>query len=149
MVIGENPAVKLDVDWWAFWDDDAGYDRPKFDALFRGKSAGRTRRAIQRLLDPLEAAGHSCLVTNRYRNENLGGYRGQDGSIPSIPNDEVLKILLAELRRLKAVVRRSYRRKPPLITHLNPGAAKLKLWIESPLGNPGLSCSRRTAGAIS
>src|SRR4051794_38613226 len=74
MVIGENPALPLDVDWWEFWSDDSGFDLRAFNARFQQRQAGgKTFEAFERLLEPFRNAGHKCLVTNAYRNENAGG----------------------------------------------------------------------------
>ncbi len=106
MVIGENPALKLRVDWWTFWDDDSGFDLRKFENVFQEKRdavGGRrpTRDAIDRLLNPLRNAGLGCVDTNVFRNENLGGHRGGG---PKHKNDDVLRTLLAELPQLNAVI---------------------------------------------
>jgi hypothetical protein len=108
IVIGKNPALKLGVDWWTFWDDDSGFDLQKFKSLFEEKrNASRkrlrlkTRKALDHLLDPLRAEGLGCLETNVFRDEKGRGYK------PINRNDDVLQTLLAELQQLpnfKAVI---------------------------------------------
>ncbi len=106
IVIGENPSLKLGVDWWTFWDDDSGFDLRRFEKLFKKKrvASGRkrpTRDRLDRLLNPRREAGLGCLDTNVFRNENTGG-RKSGGR--EIKNDDVLHILLAELPQLRAVI---------------------------------------------
>ena len=106
IVIGENPALKLGVDWWTFWDDDSGFDLRRFEKLFKEKrvASGKrrpTRDALDRLLNPLREAGLGCLDTNVFRNENPGGHKG---GRRKIKNDDVLQTLLAELPQLRTVI---------------------------------------------
>ena len=106
IVIGENPAVELEVDWWTFWDDDSGFDFRNFEILFEEKSiaSGRhpkTRIALDRLLGPLRDGGLGCLDTNVFRNEKRGGHNAGGNEQK---NDDVLQILLAELPQLRAVI---------------------------------------------
>ncbi len=104
IVIGENPASHLGVDWWTFWDNDSGFDLRRFEIVYEERRiAPRKRRkthdALDRLLNPLRHAGLGCLVTNVYRNEKRGGHKGR-GDKDCVKNDDVLKILLAKLPRL-------------------------------------------------
>ena len=108
IVIGYNPTLKLGVDWWTFWDDDSGFDLQKFKSVFEEKRKAsrkrlrlKTRKALDHLLDPLRAEGLGCLETNVFRDEKTRGDK------PTIRNDDVLQILLAELQQLpnfKAVI---------------------------------------------
>src|SRR5215216_5977419 len=70
LIIGENPAVQLGVDWWAFWNDESGFDRHKFQLLLGERKPTKTRLALDRLLGPLRREGLGCLETNVFRNEN-------------------------------------------------------------------------------
>lgn len=102
IVIGENPALHLGVNWWTFWKDDSGFNLQKFETKFqemRDALGERrpTRDALDRLLNPLRHAGLGCLETNVYRNENIGGHNGGGNQVE---NDDVLQILLAELLQL-------------------------------------------------
>ena len=81
VVIGENPATDLGVDWWTYWNPAVGFDfatwRKTYEELRlrRGKSAVSNTR---RRLDRLRTAGVRCLETNVFFNEQLGGAgRGQ------------------------------------------------------------------------
>ncbi len=108
IVIGENPSLKLGVDWWTFWDDDSGFDLRRFEKLFKKKrvASGKkrpTRDRLDRLLNPLREAGLGCLDTNVFRNEKTGGHKGGKRE-REIKNDDVLQILLAELPQLIAVI---------------------------------------------
>jgi len=108
IVIGENPSLKLGVNWWTFWDDDAGFDLRRFEKLFKKKrvASGRkrpTRDRLDRLLNPLREAGLGCVDTNVFRNEKTGEHKGGKRE-REIKNDDVLQILLAELPQLIAVI---------------------------------------------
>ena len=109
IVIGENPALELRVDWWTFWDDDSGFDLRSFEKLFKERrvASGKkrpTRDALDRLLNPLREAGLGCLETNVFRNENPGGHKGGGHKVTVQKNDDVLQILLAELPQLRKVI---------------------------------------------
>ena len=96
VLIGENPATTIGVDWWTFWNDDTGFDFDRWDELYResrrrqGKSEiSPTRRRINRL----RHAGVKCLEANSFMNERLLGHGAGksnadllDHAIGSLPN---------------------------------------------------------------
>ena len=102
IVIGQDNALDLGVDWWTFWNDDSGFDFQKFEIVFkeRRRASGKrlkTRDALDRLLNPLRDAGLGCLETNVFRNQNPDGHKGRGRKVK---NDDVLQILLEELPQL-------------------------------------------------
>jgi hypothetical protein len=101
MIIGENPALELNVNWWDFWCDDTGFDLHKFNEQFQQQQKSKTHKALEKLWEPLRNAKEKCLVTNRFRNENRGG--AKKSKAPA-KNDDVLELLLSELKQLEAVV---------------------------------------------
>jgi len=101
MVIGENPAVRLETDWWTFWDDASGFDLQKFDSAYAAKRKSEGKRPIPNTrarLNRLRNTGLTFLETNVYRNEGLGGHKG------GVSNADLLRTFLKELPRLKAVI---------------------------------------------
>ena len=106
IVIGQDNALDLGVDWWTFWNDDSGFDFQKFEIVFkeRRRASGKrlkTRDALDRLLNPLRDAGLACLETNVFRNQNPDGHKGRGHKVK---NDDVLQTLLAELPQLRTVI---------------------------------------------
>ena len=76
IILGENPATATSSDWWAYWDDQLGFDWNAFlkeyksDRIAQGKQPlSQTRGRLARLRD----AGIRCVETNVYPNERLGG----------------------------------------------------------------------------
>jgi hypothetical protein len=101
MVIGENPAMRLEMNWWTFWDDASGFDFQKFESIFEAKRKTEGKRPISNTrarLIRLRNAGLRCLETNAFRNEGLGGNSG------GVSNADLLQTFLKELPRLKAVI---------------------------------------------
>jgi hypothetical protein len=99
IIVGENPAVQMDMDWWMFWNAD-GFNASAFERAYYEKMGGRitlTRKRVLTLIEPLQNQGISCIVTNADRNERPGG------SMKVAPNDAVLKFLL-RLPRLNVIV---------------------------------------------
>lgn len=100
IVIGENPATPLSVDWWNYWDESAGFNYQKFlDAYLEersriGKGISNTRRRLNRFRDN----GVSCVETNAFRNEKL------DGAGQGAPNYDVLNLLISNMPKLKAII---------------------------------------------
>lgn len=101
IVIGENPAVRLEPDWWTFWDDASGFDLQRFSSVYAAKRKSEGKRPIpptRARLNRLRSAGLTLLETNAYRNEGLGGHQS------GVSNADLLQIFFNELPCLKAVI---------------------------------------------
>jgi hypothetical protein len=101
MIIGENPATRMQSDWWSFWDDKTGFDLRRFEAsysearILAGKRpVTNTRLRLNRFRD----AGLNCIETNVYRNERANGHGG------GVNSREMLHALLNHLPQLAAVI---------------------------------------------
>jgi hypothetical protein len=66
MVVGENPGMRLETDWWTFWDDASGFDFQNFHLVFEAKrkSENKQLRAFWRL-KRLRETGLRCLESVR------------------------------------------------------------------------------------
>ena len=100
IVVGENPATPLTVDWWSFWRANTGFDYQTFlDTYLEerskiGKGVSKTRRRLNRF----RANGISCVETNAFRNEK------PDGAGQGAPNFDILNLLIANMPSLRAIV---------------------------------------------
>lgn len=100
IVIGENPATPLPVDWWSFWSDKDGFDFSAFEDIYLaerarlGKGISNTRRRLNRFCE----RGIRCVETNAFRNERL------EGAGAGVPNYAILDLLIRNMPRLRAVV---------------------------------------------
>jgi hypothetical protein len=103
VVIGENPATKMNIDWWHFWDDENGFNLGKFEEAYEEARRVKDKPPISRTrlrLRRLRWNGLKCLETNFSSNEQLGGAGG------GTPNVELLATLIDDhhLLHLKAVI---------------------------------------------
>jgi hypothetical protein len=101
IVIGENPAINLNADWWRFWDDATGFDLAEFEREYASarQTSGKSRVSSTRpRLERLRKKGLRCLETNTWRNERLEGHgRG-------VSNNDLLAVFFEYLPGLKAVI---------------------------------------------
>jgi hypothetical protein len=77
VVIGENPATKMNSDWWDFWDDENGFNLSKFEKAYQEARQADDKPPISptRLrLKRLRSNGLKCFETNFFSNEQLGGH---------------------------------------------------------------------------
>ena len=77
-IVGFNPASEMSVDFWDFWSDDCGFDKPTWFETYKLERRNRplkpgkkrkneisnTRRVIERVIT--EACPVKCLETNIY-----------------------------------------------------------------------------------
>ncbi|MGC9261404.1 MAG: hypothetical protein ACP5I8_15170 [Phycisphaerae bacterium] len=92
IIIGENPATKMDKNWWDYWDINKGFQFKKFmdDYAQARRNAGKNRMSNTRLrLNRFRESGICCVETNVYRNENVGG-----AGTGMSKNEAVLKVLV-------------------------------------------------------
>ncbi len=100
IVIGENPATPLSVDWWTFWNPETGFDYQSFlnhylkERSRIGKGTSPTRMRLNRFREN----GVSCVETNSFRNEK------PDGVGVGSPNFGVLNLLISNMPKLWGVV---------------------------------------------
>lgn len=100
IVIGENPATPLSIDWWLFWNTDTGFDFDAFQMHYMeerakiGKGISNTRLRLNRFRE----RGVHCVETNTFCNERL------DGAGVGVPNYGILNMLIQEMPKLRAVV---------------------------------------------
>jgi hypothetical protein len=101
IVIGENPATKLDVDWWSFWSDAKGFDLAKFEKHYQETRRNSGKDPVSKTrgqLNRLRSSGLNCLETNAFSNERPKG-RGV-----GISNEDLLPVLIRSLPRLVGVI---------------------------------------------
>ncbi len=101
LIIGENPGTRLPANWWSYWTDDRGFDFNKFDADYKAWriAAGKPATSpTRRRLDRLREHGLRCVETNIFRNER------PDGAGPGTTNTDVLKLLIAHMPWLRAII---------------------------------------------
>lgn len=95
IIIGDNPATELGINWWDLWDEGKGFNFEAFRLLRKPKKRGaRLRMGWLR-----NEHGINCVETNVHRNEKPHGH----GPIP-VRNDRVIEILLDNMPRLRAVI---------------------------------------------
>ena len=102
LVIGNNPATRLTVDWWSFWTDTSGFDYEHFLEVYkteRHKAGKRSELSPTRLrLKRIRDNGLNCIETNAFRNEEANGTRHD------ISNHAVLEVLLNNMPLLKGII---------------------------------------------
>ena len=53
MVVGENPAMILNTDWWMFWDDELGFDLDGgYERVFAAKREAERKKLWTRPAKP-------------------------------------------------------------------------------------------------
>ena len=98
LVIGENPATEVGIDWWSYWDDATGFQFSKWRSDYK-KSRGERGASNTRLrLDRLRLRGVRCLETNVFANER------PDGPGIGMSNDSLLHIALETLPNISFVI---------------------------------------------
>lgn len=101
VVIGENPATKLAVDWWSYWDDSTGFQFTKWNEMYQGLRTKDGKSAVsntRRRLDRLRQHGIKCLETNVFLNERLSGPgRGT-------PNADLLELAINTLTDIRFII---------------------------------------------
>ena len=101
VVVGENPATKMDTDWWSYWSDETGFDLGRFEQDYEARRREQGRRAVSNTrlrLKRLRSRGLQCLETNALAPEKPGGHG--DGR----SNIGLLRMFLSELPQLKAII---------------------------------------------
>lgn len=103
IVIGENPATKMeDTDWWSFWDDDTGFDFKRFEAEYKQSRLQRGKKSdfspTRKRLNILRESGLRPLETNAFLNERPNGH-GQ-----GVSSRQLLPTLIASLPQLVGVI---------------------------------------------
>jgi hypothetical protein len=89
IIIGENPATKLNVDWWSFWNDANGFDLAKFEKQYQETRRSFGKEPVSKTrgqLNRLRSFGLKCLETN------------------AVSNEDLLPILIRDLPRLVGVI---------------------------------------------
>lgn len=101
IVVGENPATRMDTDWWSYWSDETGFDLNKFEDEYRARRLAQGKRAVSNTrlrLNRLRDHGLECLETNIFARE------GSDGGPTGEPNARLLRMFLSALPQLKAII---------------------------------------------
>lgn len=101
LVIGENPASEVGVDWWKFWDDDAGFAYQDWMEAYdraRVKCGAVPVSATRRRLNRLRVHGIVCLETNAFANE------GRRNGVGNQANTALIQIALSALPSLRYVI---------------------------------------------
>ena len=97
IIIGQNPATKLDTNWWDFWSDERGFEYEKFTLKY---SQVRPKISqMRRNFDRIRGKSIACVETNVYCNELEKGH-DEEG----VPNQRVIELLLYNMPRLRAVI---------------------------------------------
>ncbi len=101
IVIGENPATTVDVDWWSFWDDATGCNYARWIESYRAarQAKGKRPKSNTRLrLDRLCEHSLRCLETNAFSNERL------NGSGAGVANSDLLDLAVSTLPNISYVI---------------------------------------------
>ena len=100
IVIGENPATPMSVDWWTYWSRETGFNYEKFLAAYKTERSkiGKRISHTKLRLDRIREGGVRCVETNVFQNENPNG--AGTGS----PNFEILNLLILYMPKLRAIV---------------------------------------------
>lgn len=101
IVISENPATELDVDWWSFWSETNGFDYNTFIKHYESTraKAGKCKVSPTRArLNWIRENKIKCIETNAYKNEKA------DGAGAGISNYVVLNTLLRNTNNIKAII---------------------------------------------
>ncbi len=98
IIIGQNPATKLDTNWWDFWSDERGFEYEKLTLKYSEvrPKISPTRRNLAHFR---KHHGIPCVETNVYCNE---AERGEEEE--KVANDRVVEVLLDNMPRLRAVI---------------------------------------------
>ena len=98
ILIGENPATKLQTNWWDFWDEVGGFKYEEFAKKYHEvrPKISPTRRNLAHFR---KHHGIPCVETNVYCNE---AERGEEEE--KVANDRVVEVLLENMPKLRAVV---------------------------------------------
>jgi len=100
IVVGENPATPMHVDWWSFWSTDLRFNYKRFMTTYLverkklGKGISNTRRRLARF----RQNGIFCVETNVHRNEQL------NGAGTGAPNYDILNLLISNMPKLVTIV---------------------------------------------
>lgn len=101
LVIGENPATEVGVDWWSYWSDRSGFNYAHWRSEYEARRVARGKPPVsptRRRLDRLRQNGLLCLETNVFMNEQPTGHGlGQS-------NTDLLDIALSNLPNLAYVI---------------------------------------------
>ena len=97
IVIGNNPATPLGVDWWCFWDSNTGFDHIRFLKCYLTKRNGEESKT-RKFLDRFRYNGFKSIDTNAFSNEGSGKLK----STP-IYNPDVLQALICNMTCLKGI----------------------------------------------
>ena len=97
IVIGNNPATPLDIDWRCFWDELAGFNHVRFLEYYLAKRNGKESRTRQ-LLDRFRRNGFKSIDTNAFSNEGSGKQKSA-----TICNRVVLQTLIHNMPCLKGI----------------------------------------------
>ena len=97
IVIGNNPATPLDIDWWRFWDEATGFDHISFLKYYLAKRNGKESKTRE-FLDRFKYNGFKSIDTNAFSNEG-------SGKLESTPvcNRDVLQALICNIACLKGI----------------------------------------------
>lgn len=101
VVIGENPATELNVDWWEYWDESRGFLFDKWTAEYQQSRIRSGQAAVSptRLrLNRLRERGVRCLETNVFLNERL------EGPGKGTSNADLLDLALSSLPGLRFLI---------------------------------------------
>ena len=99
IIIGENPATRLNANWWGFWDEDSGFNLQRF--LKRYKETRRNPGPTRKRFDIFRRNGLECVETNVYRNER---FNGAGPPHVRICNRTILKMLIHKMPCLKGII---------------------------------------------
>ena len=99
LVLGLNPAKRLNVNWWDFWDEHLGFNRLEFLEHYKnitGKNkSGGTRARLEHMRTK---HGLKLIETNIFNEEN------QSGANERATNAGVIKALIKHSNGLKAII---------------------------------------------
>jgi hypothetical protein len=101
ILIGENPATDMDMDWWYFWNDKTGFDFSRWDAMYRAvrRAAGKREVSPTRLrITRLREAGVRCLETNVFMNQ------APAGAGKGVSNASLLGIAMETLPNIRVII---------------------------------------------
>ena len=96
IVIGENPGTPLNKNWWSYWNAETGFNYDAFSIHYEKKKG--PAKGTRRMLNRIRRNGVQCIETNVYRNEK------PDGAGKGETNTDLLRLLISNNKKLKAVV---------------------------------------------
>ncbi len=97
IIIGKNPARRLNVDWWGFFGDDLNFDYAAFQTCYQAQG-GPSQSPTRHRFNYLQTSGLRCVETNVYADEGPRGY------VPTVLQLDVLQLLIDGLPHLEAVI---------------------------------------------